>query len=155
MIREFSAGGIVYKKAQSEKRKAQNAEILWLIRRPKGNPEYRGNLGWTLPKGWIDEGETIEQAALRETAEEAGVKAKIIEKLPSLKVFYTNKEGQKVLKFITYFVMEWLEDLKEGFGVETEEIKWLSREEATELLVHKNERDLLEKAVSLLCAPAA
>ncbi|MDP2926773.1 MAG: NUDIX domain-containing protein [bacterium] len=138
MIREFSAGGIVYKK--------EGDQMLWLIRRPKGNSEYRGNLGWTLPKGWIDEGETIEQAALRETAEEAGVRAKIIEKLPSFKVFYTNKEGEKVLKFITYFVMEWREDIEEGFGSETEETRWLGQKEAAELLVHKNERDLLEKA---------
>ena len=142
MEREFSAGGIVYKK--------ENDQILWLIQRPKGNPEYRGNLGWSFPKGWIDEGETVEQAALRETAEEAGIKAKIIEKLPNLKIFYTNKEGQKVLKFITYFVMEWLEDLKEGFGSETEETKWLSQTEASELLVHKNERDLLVKAAEKL-----
>lgn len=146
MTREFSAGGIVYKK------EGGTNEVLWLIRRPKGNPEYRGNLGWTLPKGWIDEGETIEEAALRETAEEAGVKAKIIEKLPSLKVFYTNKEGEKVLKFITYFVMEWLEDLKEGFGEETEETRWLSQEGAIELLVHKNEKDLLGKAAGKLIA---
>lgn len=138
VVREFSAGGIVYKK--------EGGQVLWLIRKPKGNPEYRGNLGWTLPKGLIDEGETIEQAALRETAEEAGVRARIIEKLPSLKVFYTNKEGRKVLKFITYFIMEWQEDLKEGFGFETEETKWLSQAEALELLVLKNERNLLEKA---------
>ena len=142
MERESSAGGIVYKK--------ENDQILWLIQRPKGNPEYRGNLGWTLPKGRIDEGETIEQAALRETAEEAGIRAKIIEKLPTIKIFYTNKEGQKVLKFITYFVMEWLENMKEGFGPETEEIKWLSQTEASELLVHKNERNLLNKAVELI-----
>ena len=168
MKREFSAGGIVYKKAQSEKRKpssraqvegAQNTEILWLIRRPKGGKGYRGSLGWTFPKGWIEnklkaksakrkanERESPEESALREVAEEGGIKAKIIKKLPTLKVFFTDEDNQKVMKFITYFVMEWLEDLKEGFGWETEEIRWVSKDEAMGLLVYKNERELLKQA---------
>jgi len=159
MLREFSAGGIVYKKTKNESDKlssrdsvegVQNTEILWLIRRPKGGNDYRGNLGWSFPKGWIDKGETLEQAALREVAEEGGVKAKIIAKLPTLKVFFTNPDGQKVMKFITYFVMEWQEDLKEGFGWETEEVKWVSQEEAADLLIYKNEKELLEKAAETL-----
>lgn len=142
MIQEFSAGGIIYKK--------EDGQTLWLVRKPKGNPGYQGNLGWTLPKGWIDEGETVEQAALRETAEEAGIKARIISPLPVLKIFYTNKEGEKVAKSINYFVMEWLEDLKEGFGEETSEVRWVGPAEAVDLLVHQNERDLLEKSLVII-----
>ncbi len=138
MLREFSAGGIVCKK--------ENNQVLWLVRRPKGNDNYRGNLGWSFPKGWIDEGETVEQAALREVVEEGGVRAEIVVKLPALKIFFTNPDGEKVMKFITYFVMEWLEDLKEGFGEETEEIKWVNAEEALGLLTYKNEQELLEQA---------
>ena len=33
---------------------------------------------WVLPKGWIDPGETPEQAAVREVREETGVKAEIV-----------------------------------------------------------------------------
>lgn len=155
MLREFSAGGIVYKKTKNESDELssrdrvegeQTDEVLWLVRRPKGGNDYRGSLGWSFPKGWIDKGETLEQAALREVAEEGGVKAKIIVKLPTLKIFFTNPDGEKVMKFITYFVMEWQEDLKEGFGGETEEIKWAKTEEASGLLIYKNERELLEQA---------
>ncbi len=147
MLREFSAGGLVYKK--------EDNQVLWLVRRPKGGNDYRGNLGWSFPKGWIEKGETIEQAALREVAEEAGVKAQIVSKLPTLKIFFTNPDGQKVMKFITYFMMEWQEDLKESFGWETEEVKWVSKDEAAGLLIYKNEKELLDKAVESLRAPAA
>jgi diadenosine hexaphosphate hydrolase (ATP-forming) len=33
---------------------------------------------WVFPKGWIDPGETPEQAALREVREETGVQAQIV-----------------------------------------------------------------------------
>lgn len=36
--------------------------------------------GWVLPMGTVEKGETPEQAAVRETHEEAGVKIKIISK---------------------------------------------------------------------------
>lgn len=142
MKREFSAGGIVYKK--------EDSQILWLIRRPKGGDDYRGNLGWSFPKGLIDRDETLEQAALREVEEEGGVKAKIMVKLPPLKIFFINPDGQKVMKFISYFAMEWLEDLKKGFGWETEEIKWVNAEEALGLLTYKNEQELLKQAARAL-----
>jgi len=32
--------------------------------------------------------------------------------------FYTDKNGQKTMKFVTFFLMEWQKDLSEGFGNE-------------------------------------
>lgn len=142
MKREFSAGGLVFKK--------HNGDTLWLVRRPTAGKGYRGNLGWGFPKGWIDKGETTEQAALREVKEEGGVVAKIISKLSTLKVFFTNQEGEKIMKFITYFVMEYESDTPEGHDWETEETKWVTFAEAKDLLVHKNEKELLQKAVVML-----
>jgi len=34
---------------------------------------------WVFPKGWIDPGETVEHAALREVREETGVQAEIVQ----------------------------------------------------------------------------
>ncbi len=145
MKREFSAGGLVYK-SQATNPKSQ---VLWLIRRPTPNPEYRGNLGWSWPKGWIDQGENLETAALREVREEVGVKARIIRKLPTIKVWFVDQDHERVMKFITYFVMEWESDLEEGFGEETVETRWVTYNEAMELLVHRNEKKLLELAVGM------
>lgn len=134
MKRQFSAGGIICKPGD-----------LWLVRKPKANPGFTGSLGWTFPKGLIDEGETSEQAALREVREEAGVEAEVVKKLPVIKIFFTDHEGEKVFKTITYFEMKWIKDLPEGFGEETEEVVWLSREEAKKQLAFASERGLLDK----------
>lgn len=155
MKREFSAGGMVFKK--QEPGLPAGRQVLWLIRRPAPNPQYRGNLGWSFPKGWVDEGEKLEEAAIREVREEGGVVAKIVSKLQTLKVFFTNQNGdlpagrqEKVMKFITYFVMEYQSDVPGGHDWETEETKWVTLTEAKELLAFKNEKELLEKAGKML-----
>ncbi|MDO8487979.1 MAG: NUDIX domain-containing protein [bacterium] len=160
MNREFSAGGLVFQK--------KDDQVLWLIRRPTGNAGYRGNLGWSFPKGWLDdinEGkdpgpissgqvkagpDQLQQAALREVAEEGGVEAKIITKLPTLKIFFTNSQKEKVMKFITYFVMEYVKDVPGGYGWETAETKWVTPSEAQQLLTLKNDRQLLTQAAAMI-----
>ncbi len=59
IVREPTAGGIVYRRNQ-----AGEVEIL-LIQDAKDR--------WTIPKGHIEEGETAQQTAKREIAEEAGL----------------------------------------------------------------------------------
>lgn len=39
---------------------------------------------WVFPKGWIDPGETPEQAATREVREETGVRAEVVEFLATV-----------------------------------------------------------------------
>lgn len=153
MKREFSAGGVVYKN--------QGEKVLWLLRRPTPNPEYKGNLGWSFPKGWIDDApeggqpgplasgkvkateQDLQQAALRETREEGGVIAAIEKKLSTLKLFFTDSKGEKVMKFVTYYLMKYVSDAPEGHDNETEEVYWATTDEAKKLLVHKNEKEML------------
>jgi 8-oxo-dGTP pyrophosphatase MutT (NUDIX family) len=138
MKREFSAGGLVYK---NEKRKT-----LWLVRRPTPNPGYKGNLGWSFPKGWIEKDESTETGAVREVREEGGVIAKIERKLSTLKLFFTDQNKEKVMKFVTYYTMEYLSDAPEGHDHETAEVRWVTKEEAMELLAFKSEKELLANA---------
>lgn len=59
IVREPTAGGIIYRRCKNG-----GVEIL-LIQDAKDR--------WTIPKGHIEEGETAEQTAKREIAEEAGL----------------------------------------------------------------------------------
>lgn len=139
MKREFSAGGVVFKKSDQG--------MVWLIRYPTINDKNKSYAGWTLPKGWIEKEENIEQAALREVWEEAGVEAKIVKKIPTTKIFFTDREtGEKVMKFISYFLMEWISDVPEKMDKETEKVYWGNFEEVYKMLKYPGERKVLKQA---------
>jgi 8-oxo-dGTP pyrophosphatase MutT (NUDIX family) len=156
MKREFSSGGVVFKKT--------NANTLWLATCSSPSKLYP-LLYWRLPKGWIDDesdkpgpfarGEKkadekiLQKAALREVREEAGIDAKIIKKVGTYKFFFY-KSGEKYLKFVTYYLMEWEKDLPEGFGFETSEVGWFPLKETTDKLKRKSEKEVLEKANNMI-----
>lgn len=143
MKREFSAGGVVFK------RNGEN--ISWLIRYPTINEKNIAYAGWTLPKGWIEKEENIEQAALREVREEAGVEAKVVKKIPTTKIFYTDREtDKKVMKFISYFLMEWISDVPEKMDKETEKVYWGNFEEVYKMLKYPGERKVLKQALEMV-----
>jgi ADP-ribose pyrophosphatase YjhB (NUDIX family) len=50
---------------------------------------------WTFPKGHVEENETIEQAALRETKEETGYTVQIINRLSDL-IYTHSQDGEKI-----------------------------------------------------------
>ena len=61
-----SAGTLLY-------RRADDGSFAVLIVHPSGN--YNRRAPWGIPKGLLDEGESLEEAARRETLEETGVEA--------------------------------------------------------------------------------
>jgi len=163
MIREFASGGAVFKKL---KVKGQKSKVLWLIAKSSSSEIYPESY-WRLPKGWLDDEdggkspgpitkgvrkateEELQEGALREVEEEGGVKAKIISKLGTDKFFFTSS-GERILKFVTYYLMEWVRDLPEGFGFETSDVAWLPYDEARKKLKHNGEKNILDKAKKIL-----
>lgn len=158
-VREFSAGGVVFKR--------EDSKILWLVRKQAMLPKsLHPKDAWNLPKGWLDdedegvpgpltrgEEKAIEKdlckTALREVEEEGGVEAKIIDKIDTLRYFFTSTRG-RVLKFVTFYLMEHVRDLPEGHDHETEEIAWLPYEKALKKLSYSNEKKIISKAKALL-----
>jgi len=91
---------------------------------------------WDIPKGKAEEGENIEQTAIREVEEECGIAGvKIIEKLPNTYHTYTIGE-QKILKETHWFLMQY--DGDETPKPQTEEgiteVRWVKKNEMKELL---------------------
>jgi len=73
--REFSAGCVVCKREKREIKDA-NAKLKFLL------GKHSGYHKWVLPKGLIEEGERGWQTAIRETEEEMGVKARLLDQKP-------------------------------------------------------------------------
>lgn len=102
---------------------------------------------WDLPKGKIEEGETPEEAALREVEEECGIrKLSIIKELPSTYHTYELK-GKKILKR-TYWYEMFCEDDQNIKAQEEEHItaiKWILPNEIETVLenTYASIRDVL------------
>ncbi|WOC51247.1 NUDIX hydrolase [Bergeyella porcorum] len=63
---------------------------------------------WDLPKGKIEKGESIEQAALREVEEETALKDLTLEHFISHTYhIYTERDGKQVLKITHWFKMNY------------------------------------------------
>lgn len=133
--REYSAGGVVFKK--------ENDQTLWLLIKPKDTDR------WQLPKGLIDKKEKGEETAKREVEEETGIKAEIAGKAETIQYFY-HFQGQKIQKTVQYYLMA----CKGGKIVcqeqEIDEARFFPYKEAYQNLTFENEKRALEKAKKLL-----
>ena len=126
LVRQFSAGGIVVRK-----NKSGGVEILV--------SQHSGHHGWSFPKGLIEAGEKNEEAAIREVEEETGVIAKIIEKLGQTQYFFV-QDGKKILKTVTWFLMEYQGEGEAKTAWEVSDKKWLLPDEVEKQLSFKSDK---------------
>jgi len=145
--REYSAGGVVFRKLKTKNKKLK---IEWLVIQPSAGGESWRQGRWQLPKGWIDEGEIGQQAAVREIKEEGGIGAKIVEKIDRISFFFCDEKKQRVLKNVVFFLMEYQEGSEKNHDRETKEAIWLSYNQAHERLTFKSEKEILAKAKTIL-----
>ncbi|NOY14743.1 MAG: NUDIX domain-containing protein [bacterium] len=130
-----SAGGVVYKQ--------EGNKIKWLIIKPAGRKE------WRLPKGVIESNETSVRAAIREVQEEGGVIAAIKEKVGQIRYFYT-QDGEKFLKEVIFFLMEYLEGNPEEHDDEVEKAMFVPFDQAYNKLSYETEKEILVQANEIL-----
>ena len=139
--REFSAGGVVVRRLRGR---------WWLAAiRPAGKPEGT----WALPKGLIAPGDSGEETALREVAEETGIEGTSLGKLGDVRYVYT-WEGERVFKVVSFFLVRYrrgrIGELPTEHAHEVAEARWLPLDEAPKLLAYKGEREMAEKALPRL-----
>jgi 8-oxo-dGTP pyrophosphatase MutT (NUDIX family) len=96
---------------------------------------------WGIPKGFIDPGDTREQAALNEAYEEAGLAGEIVGKSIGT---YDYKKGSVTLT-VAVFLMEVLEEHPTWPEMSFRERRWCSVEEARSLLKNHKARPLLDR----------
>ncbi|RJE89870.1 NUDIX domain-containing protein [Paenibacillus sp. 1011MAR3C5] len=89
---EISAGGVVFRHNE------QGQLQIQLIQDRYGKV--------SLPKGKMEAGETVEQTALREIAEETGLEGKIVAPIDQIKYQYEHAEYGTVNKEVHYYLVE-------------------------------------------------
>ncbi len=109
----------------------------------------RGKTRWGLPKGAVSDGETSQQAALREVQEETGIQAEIIKPLDTIEYFF--RAGNTLIrKRVDFYLMRFVAgDLKPQLS-EVDDVEWVEISEATQRASFESERKLLESALQEL-----
>lgn len=134
-----SAGGIVLRQYRN------GAEILVVERTKNVEPKWSPILR-QLPKGGINAGESIDQAALREVLEETGYTAHIVKKAGTAQWAY-ERHGHSWVETVHYFFMTLLSTTPTTHDEEFDRISWMSIDAAKRLLSYPEERSLLREVI--------
>lgn len=98
-----------------------------------------------FPKGHVENGESMEETALRETYEETGVKARILQSKPY--VVPSARPGDQ--RSVYFYKAEYVEGALEADGEEVEKAFWVKRECVLDLLSFEEDKAMY-KELSLL-----
>ena len=127
-----SAGGVVI----------HDGKILVITSERRGSTDF--------PKGTIEDGESIQETAIREVEEETGYRTTIAKDLGSITYDYDGKNGKRFRKTVSYFLMhladtdEPVKNLQESEDFENE---WVTADEIFERLTYKDTHDIIVKAL--------
>ena len=137
--REISAGCVVYRKNGVE------AEVALI--------QPRDREAWSLPKGLIEQGETPENAALREVREETGLLGDIVERIDTIKYSYNarwEKPPIRVFKIVTFYLLRTTGGDVSLHDKEVDRVEWFPIDYAVAHATYPQEREILKKAKSLI-----
>jgi ADP-ribose pyrophosphatase YjhB (NUDIX family) len=141
-VDEFSAGGLVLDLAGDVPRGA-------LI----GRTDRQGRLLWSLPKGHIEPGETAQEAAVREVAEETGIRGEVIGELGTIDFWFV-ADGRRIHKTVRHFLLRAVSGELSDADIEVSEVAWVALPQIADRLAYPDERGLVDTAGRLLAESA-
>ncbi len=139
-VDEISAGGLVIDITGTKG---------LLIGRIDHKDQNGKRLLWSLPKGHIETGETQEQAAIREVAEETGIQSEIAKPLGVID-FWFMAGGKRIHKTVHHFLF------KETGGqiapqlTEVDQVAWFPLDEIINRLAYPDEKKLIARFGDLI-----
>lgn len=139
--REISAGCVVYRRSNSI------VEVALI------QPHERK--AWALPKGLIEPGEPAEEAARRETREEAGLSGAIVAKIDTIKYSYVakwEKPATRIFKIVTFYLLKYTGGDPSQHDREVDRVEWFPIDEAISSATYAREKAILKKAKQIIAA---
>lgn len=109
---------------------------------------------WALPKGTPDNGESLEETALREVREETGLSVEIAAPLGHIEYWFARDAG-RIHKRVHFYLMRPCGGSFDDHDPEFDVVRWASAAEALDALTYPSEREVLRRAMAALEAGEA
>jgi 8-oxo-dGTP pyrophosphatase MutT (NUDIX family) len=138
-VDEVSAGGLVIDSSGTQG---------LLIGRIDHKDSTGKRILWSLPKGHIEKGETPEQAAIREVAEETGITSSITRSLGVID-FWFMAGGQRIHKTVHHFMFTEVSGELTPQISEVDEVSWFPLAEIVDRLAYPDEKKLIARSGQL------
>ncbi|WP_131768948.1 NUDIX hydrolase [Candidatus Protofrankia californiensis] len=135
---ETSAGGLVL----DDHSEMANAALI-------ARRDRNGDLLWSLPKGHVEAGETAEQTAVREVAEETGVTGRVLGRLGMIDFWFVTGRT-RVHKTVHHYLLLRTTGELSDVDVEVTEVAWVPLVDVPQLLAYDDERSLLHRVPAIL-----
>ncbi len=133
--RAVSAGGVVLREG------AAGAEVVICGR--------DADDVWGLPKGTLDEGESLQEAAVREVSEETGLKVEIVKKIGVVEYWFS-ADGVRYHKWVHHYLMRSTGGRTADHDAEHDRVAWMPVDEAIVRLTFDNDKNMVRQAMSKL-----
>lgn len=140
-VRETSAGGLMVSGLDGPDGERCAALI--------GRVDRRGRMMWSLPKGHIETGETAEQTAIREVAEETGIKGNVVAPLGKIDYWFVS-EGKRIHKTVHHYLMRFTGGELSDADYEVAEVAWVPLTDLPRRLTYSDERRLARVAEDVI-----
>ena len=156
----MSAGGVVYRQ-----RDGRIETVLCGLCLPSGarttdqEEDSRSETGeaqveqfrWSLAKGTPDEGETIEQTAVREVQEETGLDVELQSRIGSINYWFTDRDGSvRYHKTVHFYLMTPVGGDTSRHDPEFDVVRWFPFDVALKTVAYINEANVLRQARELI-----
>ncbi|WQD13144.1 MAG: NUDIX hydrolase [Lawsonella clevelandensis] len=116
-----------------------------------GRTDRRGRLLWSLPKGHIEDYETVPMTAVREVREETGIEGEIIKHLGTIDYWFLS-DGKRIHKTVHHYLAALCGRELSNADAEISEVKWVSMKDLPAHLSYADERKLARRATGVVAA---